>query len=104
MDASFGEEEQWTAENTEENAVAMEIENAATMEIQNAEEIEANAVLPVPWYVCLTFFICTCSLFYIWLIILFLSSRISRGRGKKRPREEEIQEPSVSYLSYYENL
>ena len=31
VDALFGEEEQWTAENTEENAVAMEIENAATM-------------------------------------------------------------------------
>ena len=96
MDASFGEEEQWTAENAEENAAAMEIENAAAMEIENAEEIQTNAAPPVPWYICsTTFFICICSLFYIWLIILFLTSRIIRGRGKKRPREEEIQEPSV---------
>ena len=56
MDASFGEEEQCTTENAEENAAAMEIENAAAMETENAEEIQTNAALPVPWYVCLKFF------------------------------------------------
>ncbi|XP_044960420.1 uncharacterized protein LOC123411521 [Hordeum vulgare subsp. vulgare] len=42
VDASFGEEERWTAANAEENATAMEIEdaveNTATMEIEDAVE------------------------------------------------------------------
>ena len=89
VEASFGEEERWTAANAEENAAAMEIEdaeeNAATL------EIEANEEVPAPWYVfafveCSYPFVCICSLFYLWLIILFTSSR------EKRPRDEETEE------------
>ena len=49
VDASFGEEERWTAANAAENASAMEIEyaeeNAATL------ENEANEAVPTLWYV-----------------------------------------------------
>ncbi|KAM0902483.1 hypothetical protein ACQ4PT_019266 [Festuca glaucescens] len=45
VDASFGEEERWTAANAEENAAAMEIEgaeeNAATLEIEGNEAVPA---------------------------------------------------------------
>ncbi|KAM0833166.1 hypothetical protein ACQ4PT_064435 [Festuca glaucescens] len=46
VDASFGEEERWTAANAEENAAAMEIEDAE----ENAAilEIEANEAVPAP--------------------------------------------------------
>ena len=66
MDASFGEEERWTAANAAENAAAMEIEsaeeNAATL------ENEANEAVPALWYVfafveCSYPFVCICSLF-----------------------------------------
>jgi hypothetical protein len=113
VEASFGEEERWTTANAEENATAMEIEdaegnaatleiedaeeNAATLEIEDAEEnaatleIEANEAVPTPRYVfafveCSYPFVCICSLFYVWLVILFTSSR------EKRPRDEETEE------------
>jgi hypothetical protein len=74
VDASFGEEERWTTANVEENAAAMQIEDAARL------EIEANEAVPAPWYVfafveCCYSFVCICSHFYLWLIILFDSSR-----------------------------
>jgi hypothetical protein len=77
VDASFGEEERWTSANAEENATAMEIEDAE----ENAarQEMEANEAVPAPWYVfafvqCSYSFFYICSLFYLWLIILFVSS------------------------------
>ena len=76
------------AANAEENAATMEIEdaedNAAAMESEDALLIEAAM------YVCAFPFLCICSLFYLCLIIFFLSSR-----GKKRPREKETQENEV---------
>jgi len=101
VEASFGEEERWTTANAEENATTMEIEdaegNATTLEIEDAEEnattiqIEANEAVPTPRYVfafveCSYPFVCICSLFYVWLVILFTSSR------EKRPRDEETEE------------
>ena len=44
-------------------------------------------------------FLCICSLFYLCLIILFLSSRINRGGGKKRPREEEFESDGLKFES-----
>jgi hypothetical protein len=76
------------------------------MEIEDAEEnaarleIEANEVVPTPWYVfafveCCYPFVCICSLFYLWLIILFVSSR------EKGPRDEETEvQPSSEGLEF----
>jgi hypothetical protein len=68
VDASFGEEERWTAPNAEENAAAMQIEDAAA----NAArlEIEANEAVPAPWYV-FAFVECATLLFAFVLIFTY---------------------------------
>ena len=63
MDASYGEEERWTAANAEENAAAMEIEdaedNAAAMESEDALLIEAAMyVCAFPFYAFVLFSTC----------------------------------------------
>ena len=82
MDASFGEEERWTTSNAEENAAAMETEDA----VENAAANEASWYVFAPFVECSYPFVCICSLFCLWLIILFTSSR------EKRPRDEEAED------------
>ena len=82
VDASFGEEERWTAANAEENAAAMETEDA----VENAAANEASWYVFAPFVECSYPFVCICSLFCLWLIILFTSSR------EKRPRDEEAED------------
>jgi hypothetical protein len=79
------------------------------MEIEDAEEntatleIESNEAVPAPWYVfafieCSYPFICICSFFYLWLIILFITSR------EKRSIDEETEvEPSSDGLEFVAN-
>jgi hypothetical protein len=75
-------------------------ENAATL------KIEANEAVPASWYEfafieCRYPFVCICSLFYLWLIILFIISR------EKIPRDEETKEtevePSYDALEFVAN-
>ena len=91
VDASFGEEERWTVANAEENAAAMEtedaVENAAAYEaVENAAANEASWYVFAPFVECSYPFVCICSLFCLWLIILFTSSR------EKSPRDEEAED------------
>jgi hypothetical protein len=92
VDASFGEEERWTAANAEKNAAAMEIEdaeeNAAAMEIEDAEEnaatleIKENEVVPAPWYV-FAFIECSYPFFAFVLFLPMSYSSIYQLQGEK---------------------
>ena len=103
MDASFGEEERWTAANAEENAAAMEtedaVENAAAIEaVENAAANEASWYVFAPFVECSYPFVCICSLFCLWLIILFTSSR------EKRPRDEEAEDFETMAFDGFESI
>ena len=103
VDASFGEEERWTAANAEENAAAMEtedeVENAAANEaVENAAANEASWYVFAPFVECGYPFACICSLFFLWLIILFTSSR------EKRPRDEEAEDFETMALDGFEAI
>ena len=103
VDASFGEEERWTAANAEENAAAMEtedaVENAAANEaVENAAANEASWYVFAPFVECSYPFVCICSLFCLWLIILFTSSR------EKRPRDEEAEDFETMAFDGFESI
>ena len=103
VDASFGEEERWTAANAEENAAAMEtedaVENAAAIEaVENAAANEASWYVFAPFVECSYPFVCICSLFCLWLIILFTSSR------EKRPRDEEAEDFETMAFDGFESI
>ncbi|XP_073365844.1 uncharacterized protein [Aegilops tauschii subsp. strangulata] len=103
VDASFGEEERWTTANAEENAAAMEtedaVENAAANEaVENAAANEASWYVFAPFVECSYPFVCICSLFCQWLIILFTSSR------EKRPRDEEAEDFETMALDGFEAI
>jgi DNA segregation ATPase FtsK/SpoIIIE-like protein len=97
VDASFGEEKQWAATNTEKNAALEQIE-ANTEENEAAKQIAANSeeneatelALTVAWYVYnnLPFFMHFFSV-YRWLIIFFV---FGLALGKLKEKERKGQE------------